>query len=64
MHVGYSPQQSSLGSLCCPAPPWSATAVAVTALISMPSTKAVYMGSLELFSKVSLWLKRLSAVAF
>lgn len=64
MHIGYNPQQSSLGSLCCPGPPWSATAVAVMALISMSSTTAVYMGSLELFSKVSLWLKRLSVVSF
>lgn len=50
MHVGYNPLQSFLGNLCYLGPPWLATAVTVTALITVPSTKAVYMGSLELLS--------------
>lgn len=47
---GYNWQQSFLGSLCYLGPPWLATVVTVTALITVPSIKAVYVGSLELFS--------------
>lgn len=50
MHVGYNRQQSFLGSLCYLGPPWLATAVTVAALITIPSTEAVYIGSLQLFS--------------